>query len=502
MTTHVVWLRNDLRVTDNRALHAACQDPQALVLALFIATPGQWQQHDMAPCQAVFLWQNLQVVQQMLAQRGIPLHYHQCDDFNGAVTEVAHFCQQYQVSHLFYNRQYELNERRRDQQVEQALQGVVECQGFDDSVLLPPGCVTTHAGEMYKVYTPFRRAFIKRLLVTEQTSLPAPVARLHTAPAPLDPLTPFPYPQFEQLIDSHEVDSAPPHFPAGEEAARQRLRDFCRQRVVDYADQRNLPAIAGTSTLSPYLALGVLSPRQCINRLRLEHPDCLENQHSGAFCWLNELIWREFYRHLLVVYPALSRHQPFLAWTDKVHWRCAPDDLLAWQQGKTGYPIVDAAMRQLNTTGWIHNRLRMITASFLVKDLLIDWREGERYFMSRLLDGDLAANNGGWQWAASTGTDAAPYFRIFNPTTQGERFDPNGAFIRRWVPELAQVPDSAIHQPQRWAAKQGMTLHYPAPIVDHAKAREATLAAFAAAKACSQTEVIPQQGERRWMPSH
>ena len=262
----------------------------------------------------------------------------------------------------------------------------------------------------------------------------------------------------------------------------QRLRSFCREQVQDYQLQRDLPAVAGTSCLSPYLALGVLSPRQCFNRLLAECPALLENTDGGAFTWLNELIWREFYRHLLVAYPRLCRHRPFIDWTDGVIWNHSEQQLIAWQQGRTGYPIVDAAMRQLNETGWMHNRLRMISASFLVKDLLIDWRHGERYFMSQLLDGDLAANNGGWQWAASTGTDAAPYFRIFNPTTQGERFDSNGAFIRRWLPELAGVPDSDIHQPWRWAQRQQQHLDYPLPLVDHKLARLATLAAFEAAK--------------------
>ena len=183
-----------------------------------------------------------------------------------------------------------------------------------------------------------------------------------------------------------------------------------------------------------------------------------------------------------MAYPALCRHQPFTGWTRDVKWRDDPQGLQAWQQGKTGYPIVDAAMRQLNTLGWMHNRLRMITSSFLVKDLLIDWREGERYFMSQLLDGDLAANNGGWQWAASTGTDAAPYFRIFNPTTQGERFDKSGEFIRHWLPELRDVPEKYIHQPHEWAKKSQQSLDYPSPIVEHKQARLQTLAAFEAAR--------------------
>lgn len=474
MATHLVWFRNDLRLTDNLALHAACQDPQAIVMAVFIATPAQWAAHDMAPRQAAFLLQNLQLLQSALAERGIPLHYHQCDDFKGSITWLNDFCQQQQVDALFYNQQYELNERVRDEAFTTLLsQRAIACHGFHDGVLLPPGTVLTGNNEMYKVFTPFRRAFIQRLMMSDCRSVPAPKARTTAVVPPLQPLALFDYPQ--QPVDNQL-------FPAGEEAALQRLRRFCREDAPDYQQQRDFPAVAGTSCLSPYLALGILSPRQCANRLRAECPEVLENADGGAFIWLNELIWREFYRHLLVAYPRLCQHHPFITWTDAVIWNHSEQQLIAWQQGRTGYPIVDAAMRQLNATGWMHNRLRMISASFLVKDLLIDWRHGERYFMSQLLDGDLAANNGGWQWAASTGTDAAPYFRIFNPTTQGERFDKDGAFIRRWLPELAAVPDSDIHQPWRWAERQQQPLDYPPPLVDHKQARLATLAAFEAAK--------------------
>lgn len=472
MTTHLVWLRNDLRMTDNKALFAACSDPDARVLAVFIATPQQWRQHEMAPRQAEFIHANLLQVQQAFAERGIPLSYHQCDDFAASVDWLTAYCAQERVDTLFYNRQYEINERQRDQRLEQRLSGKVICQSFDDSLLLPPGSVKTGGGEMYKIYTPFRKAFIQRLTESDVSSLPAPKPRASGALSVATVLAGFDYPPAEPSGD----------FPAGEEAALQRLRTFCREQVQDYLEQRDRPAIAGTSSLSPYLAIGALSPRQCFNRLRAECPQLLENHDSGAFGWLNELIWREFYRHLMVAYPALCKHRPFIDWTDRVRWRDNQALLQAWQQGATGYPIVDAAMRQLNTTGWMHNRLRMISASFLVKDLLIDWRAGERYFMSQLLDGDLAANNGGWQWAASTGTDAAPYFRIFNPTTQGERFDPQGTFIRKWLPELADVPDNAIHQPHRWAEQQQRVLDYPLPIVDHKQARLETLAAFEAAK--------------------
>ncbi len=472
MATHLVWLRNDLRIHDNPALNAACRNPDAQVLALYIATPGQWRDHGMSARQAAFLLRNLHELRPALARRGIPLHYHHGDDFNQAVDWIDEFCRRQQVSHLFYNYQYEYNEQLRDRRLEQQLGDRLVCQGLDDGVLLPPGSVLTGGGEMYKVYTPFRNAFLKALSTAEMACVPAPAQRLEGIETVPDDLMPFSYPQQEPGAD----------WPAGEDAALSRLRTFCHQQVADYPQTRDIPALDATSRLSPYLALGVLSPRQCYNRLLKAYPDLLNRPESGAFCWLNELIWRDFYRHLMVAYPRLAKHQPFIQWTGRVAWR--QDDRLfdAWCAGLTGFPIVDAAMRQMNQTGWMHNRLRMITASFLVKDLLIDWRRGEQFFMSRLIDGDFFANNGGWQWAASTGTDAAPYFRIFNPTTQGRRFDGKGEFIRRWVPELAKVPDRYLHDPYSWQQAETGGLDYPRPIVDHAKARIRALAAYEAAK--------------------
>lgn len=472
MATHLVWLRNDLRIHDNYALHAACRDADATVLALFIGTPAQWENHAMASKQAAFIYQSLLDVQQSLAEKGIPLYSLQCDDFAASVGLLKEFCQQHKVDRLFYNYQYEVNERDRDAAAERELFDLdISSQGFDDSLLLPPGSVQTGNREMYKVFTPFSRAFIKRLHEGLPECVPAPKPRKG---APLDitsVVEPFDYPceAFNNEL-----------FPVGEKAALHQLRQFCLQPVSDYADKRDLPAIEGTSKISVYLATGVLSPRQCLHRLLTEHPRALDD--GKEFIWLNELVWREFYRHLLVAWPKLCKHQPFISWTDNVKWLQDDRQLEAWQQGKTGYPIVDAAMRQLNTLGWMHNRLRMIVASFLIKDLLIDWRVGERYFMTQLIDGDLASNNGGWQWAASSGNDAAPYFRIFNPTTQGERFDKNGEFIRKWLPELKNVPDQHIHQPHCWAEKSGASLDYPQPVVDHKEARKRALAAFEAAR--------------------
>ena len=472
MKTHLVWLRNDLRLNDNPALAAACQDPGARVIALYIATPGQWQQHDVSGRQLSFIGDSLQRLSEDLAALGIPLLFATCDNFTQSVEQLSSYCHRHEVSQVFYNYQYALNEHRRDQLAEKTMaeEGIV-IQGFHDETLVPPGSVLTGKGTMYNVYTPFSKALVKHLSRELPECYPSPGKRSLPADIEADSIP--------RLSDQcRDYDRS--RFPPGHQAALQRLREFSQCGAEEYPHLRDFPAHEGTSVLSPYLATGQISPRQCLLRLLHDHPDALSG--GKAFSWLNEIFWREFYLHLLVAYPDLCRHQPFIDWTANIRWQKDDEKLRAWQQGKTGFPVVDAAMRQLNETGWMHNRLRMIVASFLVKDLLIDWREGERYFMSQLLDGSLAANNGGWQWAASTGTDAAPYFRIFNPQLQGERFDPAGEFIRRWIPELADVPDKAIHDPGSWANKNGKTLDYPAQIVDHKQARQTTLQAYEAAR--------------------
>ncbi|HAL67580.1 MAG TPA: deoxyribodipyrimidine photo-lyase, partial [Pseudomonas sp.] len=225
------------------------------------------------------------------------------------------------------------------------------------------------------------------------------------------------------------------------------------------------------------LAAGVISPRQCLHAALAHNRGEFDSGSSGVQTWINELLWREFYKHILTGYPQVSRHRAFRAHTEALPWRNAPKEFEAWQQGRTGFPIIDAAMRQMLATGWMHNRLRMLTAMFLSKNLLIDWRLGERHFMRHLIDGDLAANNGGWQWSASTGTDSVPYFRIFNPVSQSQRFDPKGRFIRQWVPELQDIDDKNIHDPGKCHGLIDANL-YPSPIVDLHSSRQRALQAF------------------------
>lgn len=467
--THLVWFRNDLRTIDNPALASACEDKQALVIAVFIATPEQWRQHHMSPRQAAFIYDNLLELQHALAELNIPLIYTQCQDFKESVSTIQTICLEYSVNTLFYNHQYEVNEQQRDIAVKQAISAQVECIGFDGHLFTAPLSIRNGQRKMYQVFTPFSKAFLQLFLQKQPTISPKPLPRQTSITN--TPIPPFDYPMqpYKELV-------------AGEHAALTQLTSFCKKQVAYYKQVRDIPSIDGTSKLSAYLAIGVISVRQCLQRLIIEHPFFWQYTDSGAFCWFNELVWREFYNHVLVAFPQLSKSEPYIPWTKHITWQNNTAHFDCWKQGKTGFPIVDAAMRQLNQTGWMHNRLRMIVASFLVKDLLIDWHWGEQYFISQLVDGDLAANNGGWQWAASTGMDAAPYFRIFNPTTQGERFDPNGEFIKYWLPELSNVPASFIHTPHQWADKTATFIDYPRPIINHKKAREQTLIAFTEAK--------------------
>ncbi|WP_318469309.1 deoxyribodipyrimidine photo-lyase [Photobacterium leiognathi] len=472
----IIWFRDDLRTVDNTALNHAIETGLP-VIALFVATPMQWHEHHVAAIQIDFIHRRLRVLKQQLAVLNIPLQVMQCNDFSESVDAIAEYCHQHRVVHVFANKQYPLNEQLRDEKLGVLLaQSSIKQSLFDDNYVLEPETILNREGELFKVFTPYRNAWIKRF--SAEPSYPVTTSKevvlSDTTSAMLADSTDIQslgYPVIESVL-----------WPVDEEAILQRLDTFCVTKAQDYHQQRDFPAIDGTSCLSPFLAIGALSARQCVYQLLQHFPHALEvNKEDGAFTWLNEIIWREFYGHLLHRYPELSKNHPFQDYTQYVRWQDNPTLLKAWQDGKTGFPIVDAAMRQLRATGWMHNRLRMITASFLTKDLLCDWRAGEQWFMQHLIDGDFASNNGGWQWAASTGTDSQPYFRVFNPTLQGQRFDPKGDFIRTWVKELAKVPDKYIHTPHQWDSSG--SLDYPLPIVDHKEARLLAIEAFKQAKA-------------------
>lgn len=467
---NLVWFRNNLRILDNLPLFNAVNDARQKgipVIALFIATPKTWQQHKMALIKEDLIRRRVLQLQQELKALNIPLFAVEASDY-ASVAEVFQQWLPFGIQALYAQTEYELREQQRDKQVTTLLDRAgVSCHWYDTQCLQPPGSIYNKQHLPYKVFTPFKKALLENLNRQGISCLQKPPA-----------MTDWPQINLPDYTKMHIPTGISAAWPVEELHIIRQLRVFCQNSVTRYSEQRDFPAVNGTSSLSPYLSIGVISVQQCVSRLLLEYPDTLLQSATGAAVWLSELIWREFYKHLLVAFPDLIKHQPFQQDTAAIQWRNNTVHFDAWCAGKTGYPIVDAAMRQLNQTGWMHNRLRMISASFLVKDLHIDWRWGEEYFMSKLIDGDFSANNGGWQWAASTGTDAVPYFRIFNPVTQSEKYDPDGHFIRTYLPELAECQGKKIHWPHPEATASG----YVEPIVEHNAARLVTLELFAAAK--------------------
>lgn len=437
MTT-LVWFRNDLRCEDNPALHAAATQQQPCV-ALYIATPQQWQQHHLAPIKYDLIKRRLQQLKRQLAALNIPLICLHCADFAAVPKQLLQFCQQHQIKHCYFNREYALNEQRRDQAVQHCLNASgYPVSAFDEACLVPPDSVRTAQGGMYKVFTPFFRGWLQQLM----QQWPSPLTAL--SPCPPCSIT---QPNISAVAYPQQDSQA---WPVDDAAIHNRLSAFCQYALADYPTQRDMPSVQGTSQLSPYLSIGALSVRQCLWQLMADNPHTLEQPHSVQYAWLRQLAWRDFFRHLHVAYPQLNYPKAFLPADQHIVWRTDAADFQAWQQGQTGLPIIDAAMRQLQQTGWMHNRLRMIVASFLCKHLLIDWRCGADYFMQHLIDGDFPSNNASWQWAASIGTDAVPYFRIFNPLTQSKKFDADATFIRHYLPELQHCTTRQIHDPYRY----------------------------------------------------
>jgi len=474
---NLVWFRRDLRVRDQTALAAACREPSAEVVGVYVATPGQWRLHNDAPCKVAFWLANLKELSKELKRLNIPLRFEQVDEFAGVPGVLLRVAREANCDALYFNREYEVNERRRDEAVARAFEreGFL-VHAFDDRAMLAPGSVLNKSDKPYTVFTPFRRAWIesaarnldaRALSVRRRKPIRITASRIP-----------------DRLAGIRVGATLESMWPGGESEASKRLKRFVERGDVlrNYHQHRDLPGVEGTSSLSPYLAAGVISPRECLRRAVLANGGRMASTHSGPTTWITELVWRDFYIHILASFPRLSMDKPFDPRTERVAWRDDPRSLEAWMNGRTGYPIVDAGMRQLLATGWMHNRLRMITAMFLSKHLLLDWRLGEAHFMRHLVDGDLAANNGGWQWSASTGSDAAPYFRVFNPWVQSRRFDPDAAFVRRLVPELRAVPPPDIHDPKTLAKHDLDRRGYPPPICDHAVSRRRAIEAFRRAR--------------------
>lgn len=461
MAMNLVWFRNDLRTEDNPALWHACQDRRAVV-GLFILTPEQWRSHDMAGCRVEFLLSTLKVLRQNLTKIGIPLQVIRGDTFANVADQILNFCQKQSVGKVFWNNEYPVDEVVRDRSVEVLLSARgIDVARYHDRVLLPPDCILTQQDQPYKVFTPFKNKLLSQLDQGWPDLFPVPETtgktsiELNEIPGKLS--------GFNSQVDLSR-------WPAGEMHARERLESFLCDGIENYLYNRDFPAIGGTSSLSPYLAVGSLSPRQCL-LAALSGP-----QSGGVDAWINELVWRDFYQYIAWHFPRVCKHKPFNLATESVAWRDDAAAFEAWTEGNTGVPLVDAGMRQLRQTGWMHNRARMVTAMFLSKNLLLDWRHGEKFFMNHLVDGDFTANNGGWQWSASTGTDAAPYFRVFNPFSQARKFDPQASYIKSHVPELRGLDAADINNPVR--LQKAKPREYPEMIVDLKSSRELAISAF------------------------
>ncbi|NQU30992.1 MAG: deoxyribodipyrimidine photo-lyase [Anaerolineae bacterium] len=455
------WIRRDMRLRDNATLQAALQHER--VIPVFVRDPNLLTA--LSARRQPFLWNGLRALESSLRRIGSYLIVRTGQP-KAVLAQLLH---EYGLKVIYAEEDYTPYARHRDTEIAKELPlNLVQGQ-----LVNHPMATLKANGKPYSVFTPFSKNW-RALIPSEQIIHPAP-----------NQMTTEPY-----NIPSEKIPIIPEEklFPAGEIEAHRRLNHFISEpshlsngnmqnkaKVYTYANDRNHPGMDGTSSLSPYLHFGMLSLRETVHHARqaISIADD-EDSRLSAETWLNELIWREFYIHVLYHFPQV-RERSFRSQYEKIRWINNPSDFDAWKLGKTGYPIVDAGMRQLQETGWMHNRARMIVASFLVKDLLIDWRWGEAWFMENLLDADLASNNGGWQWSAGVGTDAAPYFRIFNPILQSKKFDPHGNYIRRWVPELADLSDQDIHAP--WERKVSVK-DYPLPIIDHKFARERTLEAY------------------------
>ncbi len=515
---YLMWFRRDLRVHDNTALATICEranEDNAQLSAVFFLTPEQWQAHDMSLTQLDHIARTLPILAEKLHQLNIILTVQICPSFTDCIVTLSALCETNNISCVMANHEYEGNEVARDELLtKQLANNEIEFIRWHDQCILPPKSITTNDDSMYQVFTPFYKKWRHTLEVSD--------IQIHTALAVIDnkqvnltlsensanttqdievlgKKTVHDYQEYLQTHESYQnidtdkqISQARLAYPAGEAAACHRLEHFIADDIDNYDVSRDVPSLQATSQLSTYLTIGAISPRLCylqatqaLGKLHRNDGDNFDSgDNNDINRWISELAWRDFYRHVLDYKPELIRHQAYKYETDKkINWSYDEDAFAAWREGKTGVPLVDAAMRCLNATGYMHNRLRMVTAMFLTKDLLIDWRWGERYFMQQLIDGDFASNNGGWQWSASTGTDSAPYFRIMNPFSQAKSHDAEGIFIKTWLSELKSIPTSILHSEDKMRkalSKNGTfaDIDYPVPIVEHKLARQLAIAEF------------------------
>ena len=467
----LVWFRSDLRLQDNPALRNAFEQAKN-VHAVFIFSNNQLKKHNEANVKLDFLKSNLFLLEEKLNKLNVPLTIINSGGFDNDASLIEQFIEKKNIKKVFWNNQFGEDEAIRDKLVKILLDKKnIDYETYNDQIIYEPGFLKTGQGLPYSVFTPFKRKWIENF---EMDFLD--IEYRYETRNNLD------YSSNVRDFDfnykkTHQVNME--LWPAGEDEAETRLLRFLNEKAIDYSKNRNDPILDGTSRISPYLALGIISSKKCIlEALKINNFE-FNSGHIGVTKWIDEIVWREFYKNIMFSFPKVSKGQPFQDYSKAILWRYNEDEFNAWKEGRTGFPIVDAAMRQLLNEGWMHNRLRMVVAMFFTKNMLHDWRLGEAYFMQNLIDGDFASNNGGWQWSSSTGTDAAPYFRIFNPITQSTNFDKEGTFIKKYVPELKDLDKSVIHNP---SIEHRKYCKYPEPILDLKESRLRAIDAFKTAK--------------------
>lgn len=465
----VFWHREDLRATDNRGLMQAAQDAAEAdehLLPVFIFD-SLTTDHDGNP-RMQYLLDSLAELRQWYRNHGGDIYV----TVGNAVDTFEQLLTTYDISGVYWNRLYNKEARARDEQVTETIKAAqIDVETVRDELFFEPGDITTNKGEPYSVYTYFWKKWRDRPKETRVAHPPAPVLAKEEG---------------ETIPSMEDIGFSPPQAdiqPAGMDAATERLETFCDDGIFRYESDRDYPAREGVSRLSADLSAGTIGVRTVHDATVEAKERASEEETDSVEEYQSQLAWREFYTHVLYFNPDVETEN-YKSYENPINWRDNPEELAAWKQGKTGYPIVDAGMRQLLEEAYMHNRMRMIVASFLTKDLQIDWREGYAHFRKYLADHNIANNNGGWQWAASTGTDSQPYFRIFNPMTQGERYDPDAKYIKQYVPELEGVSPDIIHSWHECSLSERARCapDYPAPIVDHSHRREATLDMFQSAR--------------------
>jgi len=514
----IYWMRmRDLRVEDNHALHVAsylAKENKAHLIALHIISPGDYAAHDRSPRRIDFVLRNLEMLKKQLDKLNIPLHVvmHDKDKRKEVPAKVLALCKELGASDLVGNIEHEVDELWRDiAVVKGAKKAEVHAQFVEDTYVVPPGAVKTNEDKPYSVFSPWNRKWTEHIHqnpdLLDEHDAPSANDKSARSDAKLKALFDGKIPSSVAGFECSDSDYMTKIWPAGHEAAERVLELFIKgkggvtgvhevdatgkdqpmseanakdSKIARYGTARNLMSEHGTSRLSPYLAAGIISARACLRATRAVTKGKLQvGRDSGPAMWATEVAFRDFYGHVMSAWPRVCMGRNYLAKYEPVVWEDDEKMLKAWQEGRTGYPIVDAAVRQGAKQGYMHNRGRMIVAMFLTKHLMQDWRLGEQWFMRNFIDGDLGSNNGGWQWSASTGTDPQPYFRIFNPISQSEKSDPDGEYIRHWLPELKGVKGKAIHAPfERLSKAEFEKLGYPKPIVEHKEARERALRRF------------------------